>query len=107
MVLGPGRARGSLGTRQMDLGVRCAVRLILRRAGTDLELLESLREPTGAENSPRRRSRGSAAATEAERGSPVATAAGDDRALTSVDSSRLESSHRPSMTLTSTNLAAH
>ena len=62
-----------------------------------LEVLESLREPTGAENSPTRRPRGSSSApTEAERGSPFAAAAGDARALTSLDSSRLESSHYPS-----------
>ena len=62
-----------------------------------LEVIESLREPTGAENSPTRRPRGSSSApTEAERGSPFAAAAGDARALTSLDSSRLESSHYPS-----------
>jgi hypothetical protein len=72
-----------------------------------LELLDSLLEPTGAENSPTRRPCGSSSApTEAEWGSPVAPAAGDAMALTSLDSSRLESSHRPSMNLESTDVAA-
>jgi DNA-directed RNA polymerase specialized sigma24 family protein len=58
-----------------------------------LELLDSLRVPTGAENSPTGLHLGSSAApTDAEPGSPVATAADDAKALTGLDSTRLASS---------------
>ena len=60
-------------------------------------LAEPLRLCTIFFKAPTRRPRGSSSApTEAERGSPFAAAAGDARALTSLDSSRLESSHYPS-----------